>query len=375
MTELWWCDILHPILLDGDGPVETKGVMRDAGVVDAIVGVSNWARQIRADIASVAADSGCALITGPAGSGKELIARTIHAHSSRAGAPFVPVDCSVLTGDLLISQMFGHVKGELDGAPYESMGAFRAAGRGTIFLAEVDQLDRPLQQRVRRVIDNKAAAPLGGRVDLPIEARVIAATRSDPRESVRAGRLNQNLFERLSSTWMEAIPLAERLEDIGALASHFLCKLSIDCGLPLKGLAPEAMDSLLAHDWPGNVRELFDLLELAVIFTEGEVMGAGSMPELIKAMAGDKFCEAFPGGIPPDRLPSRNDRCDVEKGPPEQEAQRSWPTLAEVERNHILRTLSRTDYNQSASARCLGIDRNALRRKIKDHGLDVSRSR
>ena len=349
--------------------------MRGVGEVDAIAGVSDWARRIRADIASVAADGGCALITGPAGSGKELIARTIHAHSSRADAPFVPVDCGVLTGDLLISQMFGHVEGELDGAPYESVGAFRAAGRGIIFLAEVDQLDKPLQQRVQRVIDNKVATPLGDRIDLPIEARVIAATRSDPRESVRAGRLNQDLFGCLSSTWLETIPLAERLEDIDALANHFLCKLSIDCGLPLKGLTPEAMDSLLAHDWPGNVRELFDLLELAVIFTEGEAMGAESMPELIRAVAGDDFCEAFPGGIPPDRLPSRSDGHRVEKSPPEQEDQQPWPTLAEVERSHILRTLSHTDYNQSAAARCLGINRNTLRRKIKDHGLDVSRSR
>jgi DNA-binding NtrC family response regulator len=348
-----------------------------------IVGVSPWTRQIHSEIDHVAAHDSGVLITGPTGTGKELISRSIHLASARAGRPFVPVDCAALGGELFASHMFGHVKGAFTGAHYAAMGAFRAADGGTIFLDEIGDLEPMMQAKLLRVLQEKTVVPLGSYQGQPVDVRIIAATNRDLQGAVRAGRFREDLFYRLDVVSLKTLPLKDRPEDIEVLARHILHKLAIEAGLPLKQLASSAIDLLRAYDWPGNVRELCNQLERAVVFCEEEVLRAESMPQLLEMVIGDipsdeRSHPAAPlthpiwrsGDCPGVEPPSA--RLPLEAAPA---ADASWPTLAESEIRQILLTLDHTYYNQSAAARLLGMDRKALLRKIKALGLDVSRTR
>ncbi len=345
--------------------------------VEQIIGASAWVRTIRREIVRVAAHDSNVLITGPSGTGKELIARAIHAHSTRCAGPIVPVDCAALSGELFLSHMFGHLKGAFTGAHYAAVGAFRAADCGTIFLDEIGELDPHLQAKLLRVVQERSVVPLGSHQGQAVDVRIIAATNRHLEEEVRAGRFREDLYYRLNIVPLETVPLKDRPEDIKALASHYLCKLTIDGGLPPKRLSPGALSLLLSYHWPGNVRELFNQLERAVVFSEGELLDAESMPQLLSAVISGR----------PAATPRRH--CDVDSASEPQEnfapdirtpAHRlqtdddHWLSLAEVERHHILYTLQHTFYNQTAAAQLLGMDRHALLRKIKKYGLDVSRS-
>ncbi|MCH8923666.1 MAG: sigma-54-dependent Fis family transcriptional regulator, partial [Planctomycetes bacterium] len=319
-------------------------------------------------------DSGV-LITGPTGTGKELISRSIHRHSPRADGPFVPVDCAALTGELFASQLFGHVKGAFTGAHFSTLGSFGAADGGTIFLDEIGELEPMMQAKLLRVLQEKTVVPLGSYEGQPVDVRIIAATNRDLQEEVYAGRFREDLFYRLNVVSLKTLPLADRREDIEALARHILHKLAIDAGLPLKQLAPSAMNLLRAYDWPGNVRELSNQLERAVVFCEEEFLRAESMPQLVEAVIGAaRADEATHPDWRSEDVPSierPRAHSSAETAPATEE---SWPTIAELEIKHILLTLQRTFYNQSAAARLLGISRQSLIRKIKAHGLDLSRS-
>ena len=318
---------------------------------DSMIGVSPWIQQIRSEIRRVAPYDSGVLITGPTGTGKELISRSIHRHSPRADGPFVPVDCAALTGELFASQLFGHVKGAFTGAHFSTPGCFGAAEGGTIFLDEIGELEPMLQAKLLRVLQEKAVVPLGSYEEKPVDVRLIAATNRDLEEEVQAGRFREDLFYRLNVVSLKTLPLRQRPEDIEVLARHILDKLSIEAGLPLKQLAASATRLLLAHDWPGNVRELSNTLERAVIFSDEDLLRAESMPQLVEMVMRGGRMDATPQPQPAPR----------EAG--------AWPTMTEVTRNHLLSTLEHTFNNQSAAARLLGMDRHTLRRKLIAHGL------
>ena len=345
--------------------------------VERLIGSSAWVRTIRHEIVRVAAHDSNVLITGPSGTGKELIARAIHAHSARSAGPIVPVDCAALSGELFLSHMFGHLKGAFTGAHYAALGAFRAADCGTIFLDEIGELDPLLQAKLLRVVQEKSVVPLGSHQGQAVDVRIIAATNRHLEEEVRAGRFREDLYYRLNIVSLETAPLKDRPEDIKTLAYHFLCKLTIDGGLPRKRLSPDALSLLLSYHWPGNVRELFNQLERAVVFTEGELLNAESMPQLLRAVRSGQPAvtpcrryDAVPASQPQENFapPVRTTSHQLQTGDD------GWLSLAEVERNHILLTLEHTFYNQTAAAQLLGMERHALLRKIKKYGLDVSRS-
>ncbi len=340
-----------------------SGVSHLGATYGPILGISAWATLIRDEIRRVAAFSANALITGPSGTGKELIARAIHAHSPRADRPFIPVDCAAVTGTLFVSHIFGHVQGAFTGASHAELGCFRAADGGTIFLDEIGELDFDLQAKLLRVLQQRTVIPVGSHEETSVDVRVIAATNRGLRQEVLAGGFRGDLYYRLNVVGLQTSPLKDHPEDIEILATEFLAKLAVHHGLPLKRLSDAALRGMHQYDWPGNVRELENVLERAALFTDGDVIG----PEAAALPAAD---ERSPETVRPAiALP-------VSQRPPwTPVAAARWPTMSEMERDHIRRTLEHTDYNQSAAARLLQIDRHQLMRKIHKHGIDTSRSR
>ncbi len=345
-----------------------------------VLGVSPWAMLIREGIGRVAAHCSNTLITGPSGTGKELVARAIHALSPRAGKPFIPVDCAAVTGALFVSHIFGHVRGAFTGAHHSELGCFRAANGGTIFLDEIGELDLELQAKLLRVLQERTVIPVGSHEEIPVNVRVIAATNRDLWQEVTESRFRGDLYYRLNVVALKTIALKDRPEDIAILASNFLAKLAVDHGLPLKELSSAALRRMRCCDWPGNVREMENILERAVLFTEGRTIGPEAIPEPVGNSGPSTELHALRPGAEavavgvcpglPDTAPlsARGDSSDLfEDG--------RWPTMSELEREHILRTLERTNFNQSAAARLLDMERHQLMRKIQKYGIDASHSK
>jgi DNA-binding NtrC family response regulator len=321
------------------------------------------------------------LITGPSGTGKELIARAVHGHSPRAEHPFIPVDCTTISGTFFASRMFGHLKGAFTGADYPAIGCVRAADGGTLFFDEIGELEPDLQAKLLRVLQERAVVPLGGHDSIPVDVRLVAATNRDLKNDVAEGRFRADLFYRLNVIPLESQALCHRPEDIRPLACHYLAELAVRHGTPLKRLTPEALERLAACGWPGNVRQMQNVLEQAVVYGEGELLDL----EIIEPLLRD---EEFIGPITPHAEFGGAEEFGVEDEydfgelpiavPPPEAAppptDESWRTMDDVEREHIRATLAHTSYNQSAAARLLKMDRHLLRRKIKKYGLDVSQS-
>ncbi|WP_238388988.1 sigma-54 interaction domain-containing protein [Roseimaritima ulvae] len=349
----------------GPAAVSCGDVSRSSSLAgcSGILGRSAWAGGVRRKIARVAPSTSTVLIVGPTGTGKELIARCIHEQSPRRRGPFVPVDCASITGTLCSSQLFGHVKGAFTGADYESLGCFRAAEGGTIFLDEIGELEPSIQAMLLRTLQERIVVPVGNHREIPVDVRVIAATNRVLDEEVQAARFRMDLLYRLRVMTIQTTSLRQRLEDVSVLAEHFLTRLSKDNGIPAKELSVESLAVLLAHDWPGNVRELQNVLECAAIFSDSESIQPSAL-RIHKSPAAQP--EATAGTIPAALQPFSPHQA---RGPEPAECLETWLTLPEVEAQHIARTLEVAGYNQSAAARMLAIDRHVLARKMKKYGL------
>jgi DNA-binding NtrC family response regulator len=361
-----------------------------------IVGVSPWAEQVRRSIELVAVHQSSVLILGPSGTGKELIARAIHACSMRSKKAFIPVDCAVTTGTLFASHMFGHVKGSFTGATSSTLGCFRAADTGTIFLDEIGEMELELQAKLLRVLQQRVVVPVGAHQEIPVDVRVLAATNRDLSSEVQAGRFREDLFYRLNVVAIRTIPLRERIEDVPVLATKYLAELASRHGMPTGALSPESIEILQQYSWPGNVRELENVLERAVMFSSGDhidpdalsgliVGGApgeppsrGSLDQMtMAATRGIVSATPLPGvyRVEPKAAAAAAVKPaaaadDAADPAADAETADSWPTLADVERMHLEKTLAATMQNKSLAAKLLGIDRSVLRRKLQRYGLE-----
>lgn len=372
-------------------PSQEQGV-RHSGTnpaIDRIVGISAWSDQVRRSIELVAAHQSSVLIMGPSGTGKELIARAIHGCSGRSKKPFIPVDCAVTTGTLFASHMFGHVKGSFTGATSSTLGCFRAADAGTIFLDEIGEMELELQAKLLRVLQQRVVVPVGSHDELAVDVRVLAATNRDLAVEVNEGRFREDLFYRLNVVAIRTSPLRERPEDVPILAERYLTELAVRHGMPMCTLAPEAVAILQEYAWPGNVRELENVLERAVMFSSGDRIDSDSLSGLIvgddaargsvASSLGQMAMAASRGIVSPTSLPGvfRVEPVLAPSAAPaaaaipiDPAAPVGWPTLADVERIHLEKTLAATLQNKSLAAKILGIDRSVLRRKLQRYGLD-----
>jgi two-component system response regulator HydG len=320
--------------------------------VTRLVGQSPWMCALRDKIQLVAAHSSNVLISGPTGTGKELIARAIHQHSPRSGQPFVAIDCTMLSGELFASHLFGHTKGAFTGADFERFGCFRAAEKGTILLDEIGDLSPDLQAMLLRTIQERVVVPVGSEQPIPIDVRIVAATNRSLADEVREKRFRLDLFYRLNVVSLETLPLTRRIDDIESLAIHFLESSPCEQGVRRKRFSRAAIAALQAYHWPGNVRELQNVVERAVIFSASGVIN-------VDALAFDHAAPQVPptDGVDPQPAAAADDV--------------PWPTMAEVERAHIFRTLEHAFYNQSAAAQLLNINRASLARKIDRYGISI----
>ncbi|HWP35581.1 MAG TPA: sigma 54-interacting transcriptional regulator [Thermodesulfobacteriota bacterium] len=310
---------------------------------DELVGRSLEMRRLFALIRRVAPTESTVLVTGETGTGKELVARALHALSARSAGPFVAVNCGALAAELVESELFGHERGAFTGAVGRRAGAFEAASGGTLFLDEVGELPLTLQPKLLRALESRTVTRLGSSTAVPVDVRVVAATHRDLEAEVRAGRFREDLFFRLHVVPIEVPPLRERLEDLPLLAAHLLERLGAGRG---RSLAPAALARLAAHDWPGNVRELRNVLERAALLADGDLIEAD---HLRFARVGPAAGSAEGGGATARRGPARR--------------------MEEVEREAIVAALEATGWNKRAAARALGIAKSTLHEKLRKWGL------
>jgi len=287
------------------------------------------------------------LLEGENGTGKDLIAKTLHYESPRQAEPFIAINCAAIPETLLESELFGYEKGAFTDARAQKRGLFELADGGTLFLDEIGEIPLTLQAKLLRVLEEQSFRRLGGLKDIRVDVRFIAATNKNLREAVREGAFRQDLYFRLNVIQIVIPPLRERREDILPLVEFFIDHYNRKFKRHIQGVTPEAAELLLAHDWPGNVRELRNAIERAMILEEGSHIAPASLPIAIsKAEPAPAGPRAGVVEIPETGLP-----------------------LAENEKLLLLRALEKTNGNQTQAAKLLKITRDTLRYKMKKYNL------
>jgi DNA-binding NtrC family response regulator len=310
---------------------------------EELVGSSVAMRAVQKTIGLVADSDATVLITGEAGTGKELVARAIHRHGRRGTGPFIAVNCAAIPGDLLESELFGHVRGAFTGALAERSGAFRDADKGTLFLDEIGDMDLTMQAKILRALQERNVAPVGGR-PVQVDVRVLAATNRDLGRAVRDGKFREDLFYRLDVVPIRLPPLRERASDIVPLAEHFLRRATE----PAKCLSREAASRLAAHAWPGNVRELKNAIERVAILCRNDTITAADF-EFLSPAASAPGSSAAPDWADSDLAAA----------------------VSRLEAFMITRALRESAGNRTEAARRLGIHRQLLYAKTQKYGIDL----
>jgi two-component system, NtrC family, response regulator AtoC len=328
-------------------PVRFGEVIGDS---PAIRGVLEQARQIAA-----LEETPPVLIVGETGTGKGLVARTIHAASQRATRPFIEVNCTALPGSLMEAELFGHERGAFTDAKESKLGLFEAAEGGFLFLDEVGDIELSLQGKLLKAVEERSVRRVGGIRDRRIDVRILAASNRDLERDAQGERFRRDLYFRLAVIILRLPPLRERGEDILFLAEHFLRRFNAKYGKSARGLDQRARDLLLTYPWPGNVRELSHVMERAVLWSRGDLLGSEHLSLEIPASP-----ESAPPG---DGRPRDGPNAPADGLPPSGTDLEGW------ERTLIERALRESDGNQTRAAQRLGISRDTLRYRLKKYGI------
>ena len=312
-----------------------------------IVGKSEPMLRIFDLVAQVAPSRSTVLIQGDSGTGKELIAKALHAYSPRRDKPFIPVNTGSVPSELLESTLFGHVKGAFTSAVASKKGLFEVANCGTLFLDEIGTMGMDTQAKILRVLQDRRFMHLGGIQEIQVDVRIIAATNIDLRQAVRDGHFREDLFYRLNVITIDLPPLRNRREDIPLLAQHFLERYSKENQLAARKLTAEAMRALVDYDWPGNVRELENAIERGVVLSSGPLIGAELLPGHI---TGRSFQDA---------LIEHNPNASL------------FDILEDIERRIIIEKLERSNWNQTEAAEQFRIPLSTLNQKIKRLNIEI----
>ena len=310
----------------------------------ALIGQNSVMWQIYGIIGAVSANKSTVLVTGETGTGKELVARTIHQKGPWADRPFVAINCGAMSETLLDSQLFGHRRGAFTGAIADHNGMFQTANSGTLFLDEIAEVPLALQVKFLRAIQEKEVTPLGSSRPVKVDVRIIAASNRNLEEEVKKGTFRDDLFYRLNVVPIHLPPLRERREDIPLLIEHFIATFSTEYKVEPKKVAPEALEKLVSYPWPGNIRELQNVIERMFALSQSKEITLADLPGPIAGF---------------------------EEKPVNFQELAELPTLEAMEKSLIAAALRKSHGNKNEAARILAIERQRLYRKIEKYGLET----
>jgi two-component system response regulator HydG len=347
---------VEPFLIALDRAIQQRQLKREIrrlrqatvpGGVEGIIGESPAIRRIFELVQQVAPTDATMLVTGESGTGKELVARAIHQASSRAGAPFLAINCAAMPPSLLESELFGHVRGAFTDAKRSRPGLFVQAGQGTLFLDEIAEMPLEMQAKLLRVLQERTVRPVGADTEVPFDARLVAATNRALEREVQQGRFREDLFYRINVIEIEVPPLRDRRSDVLMLAQHFLRGHAARMAKAVDGISRPAAQKLLEYEWPGNVRELENSMERAVAMARHSEITADDLPDRVRAHQSTRIPQGDAAGEP-------------------------LLTLEELERRHIRLVLQAAGGNKARAARILGIDRRSLYRRLDEMAAAAS---
>jgi DNA-binding NtrC family response regulator len=324
---------------------------------EEIIGASPGMRRVYDTIEQVAGSNVDVLVLGETGTGKELVARAIHRRSQRSSGPFVPIDCGAIPDNLLESELFGHERGAFTGADSRRIGLLEFADGGTVFLDELGELPLLLQAKLLRTLQERRIRRVGGREEVEIDIRIVAATARDLGSMVRQGFFRQDLFYRINVVRIELPPLRNRGDDIGLLAEFFANRHSREIGRPISGITPESYQVLRQYAWPGNVRELQNVIRRGIALSKASLIGLDDLPDEVVAAAGQRDIGERGAGGTVGYFQLRDEH------------------VARFERQYLNDLLTRHRGDVQAAAREARLPRGTLYRLMKNHALDSAEFR
>ncbi len=334
----------------------------------AIIGNSSAMQGVYKILGRVAPSDATVLIYGESGTGKELVARAVHFNSPRLGKPFLAINCAAIPKDLLENELFGHERGAFTGATERKSGKFEQAQGGTLFLDEIGDMPLELQAKLLRVLQEKEITRTGGSTTIPVDVRIVAATNQDLREKVQNKEFREDLYFRLNVVPIPLPPLRRRQEDVPLLVEFFLSHIRQELGVPAQQVTDEAMQLLMNYAWPGNVRELENYLQRAALLSTNPVLTPDDFPDLLQGGIGGAENDHSLEALISNKLRASLAQMDV------QDLDNLYTmVLEQMERPLIKIILEKTRGNQVRTAEILGINRNTLRKKITQLGIEVKK--
>ena len=324
---------------------------------EEIIGASRGMRRVYETIEQVAGSNVDVLVLGETGTGKELVARAIHRRSQRASGPFVPIDCGAIPDNLLESELFGHERGAFTGAESRRIGLLEFADGGTVFLDELAELPLLLQAKLLRTLQERKIRRVGGREELEIDVRVVAATARDIDAMVRVGNFRQDLYYRINVVRIDLPPLRSRGDDIGLLAEYFANRHSREIAKPVSGITPEAYQVLRQYAWAGNVRELQNVIRRGIALSKGTMIGLDDLPDEVVVAAGQRSAPEREASGESGYFQLRDEH------------------VARFERQYLTDLLTRHRGDVQSAAKEAKLPRGTLYRLMKNHALDSTEFR